>query len=365
MFLMVGKISYIPLAFLQICGTLIMESFPKRKAYMKTTIKDISAKTGFGVGTISRALNSCPYSVKEETRKEILRVAKKYNYIKDITAQVLVTGKSFDIGLMIPAVFDSVFYNDFFIKLIATLTSCSAQKGYSVRPIIMKKGMELNQFITEARSLKLCGIIISSYCGNYFIDERAIKTFDSPVVILNAYMRDKNIYTINLDNFKGGHDGTSFLISKGYKNICVITAEKNDFCQRLKGYKKAMAGNGLKIKEEFILHGDGSELSGYTVSMKVLNKTRRPDAIFALNDQMAIGAIRAIKESGLKCPSDVSVMGFDGLDIGGYIDPGLTTMLCPVDTIGREAVNILLDSSARTTVRHCKIKATILERQSC
>ncbi len=332
---------------------------------MGITIKEIAEKSGFGVGTVSRALREDPFLVKEETRKKILAVAKKYGYAKDVGAQALVTGKSTDIGLMIPAMFGSYFYNDFYIKIISGIMDALSESEYKLRVLFLREKSKFRDVMRESRSLKLGGLILSPYCQDFFIEEKDIKKLDVPVVVLGKEVVGKNIRSVVLDDFKGGYDGTSFLIDLGHENIAVIRGFREDIEKRYKGYRKAMKDNGLKLNEDLILKGDALEGSGFERTRELIKKKKKPTAVFCLDDEMAYGALRAMREGGLECPRDMSVMGFDGMDIDNFTFPHLTTMARPVSYMAETAVRFLLDRDMWKRSSCIKVEAKVEERDSC
>jgi len=331
---------------------------------MKITLMKIAEKTGLGYGTVSRALSDNPRLVKEKTRKKILRVANKYGYIKNVNAQALVKGCTADIGLVIPAIFGSSFYNDFYIKLISSVIETANHCGYKIRLLFLLRESGIKGVLNEAKSFRLAGLIYSSiYYGDFYVAQKDIQDINMPVVVINEHIKGRNVHSVILDDFKGGYDGTEYLIKLGHRKIGVIRGCRADIEQRFEGYKKAMADYGLAAKEKYVLKGDGTETTGYSETMRLLEGGNLPSAIYCLDDEMAAGALRAMREKGLNCPSDISILGFDGMDIGNFMNPRLTTMVRPVSEMGRIAVDKITgkDKSKKCTI----IGVNILERESC
>ncbi|MFH1878327.1 MAG: LacI family DNA-binding transcriptional regulator [Candidatus Omnitrophota bacterium] len=332
---------------------------------MGITIKEIARKSGYGVGTVSRALNSSPYLIKDETRKKIIKIAKKYGYIKDVSAQALVTGKSTDIGLVIPAKFKSPYYSDFYMKVISGSIDALSEYGYKLRVLFLRGKTGLHEIMQESKALKIGGLILSPYCRDYFIEAGDIKKLNMPVVLLGKDIRGENIRSIVLDDFKGGYDGTEYLIRLGHRRIGIIRGQLDDIETRFSGCVQAMKDNGIKTEDGFFLVGDGKKESGYKLAFDLMEKKNRPTAIFALDDEMAYGAVTAIKEKKLKCPEDVSVLGFDGIDSMMFMDPRLTTIVRPVSYMGEQAVKLLIDGYLWKKRTCIKVQGEIEERESC
>ncbi len=341
--------------------------FKEEREKMKATIKKIAEKSGYSIATVSRALNEKPYLVKKETMKKILAVAKKYGYTKDLSAQALVKGKTKDIGLVIPAIFGSAFYNDFYIKLIAAVTEEASDRRYKLRVLFLSREADFSDVVKEAKSLNLAGLICTPiYYGDYRMVKKSIKGLSLPVVMLNEKMADKNICSVVLDDYKGGYDGAKYLIGMGHKKIAVIRGLWHDIEKRYEGYRKALEDSGIPIKEKYIPNGDvATAETGYKKTLSLLGKKDIPTAIFALDDEMAIGALRAVKEKGLRCPEDISILGFDGMDISKFAIPRITTMVRPVGEMGRKAVDILLRLGEGGRPDHVIVEASLEEGESC
>lgn len=329
------------------------------------TIKEIAKKSGYGIGTVSRALSDNPSLVKNETRLKILKIAQEYGYVKNSNAQALVSGKTTDIGFVIPAVFGSPFYNDFSIKLISSILNAVSIYGYKLRVLFLKEKAGFNEIMKEVRSLNLKGLIICPYSQTFYIDEADIKKMGIPIVVLSKRVKGDNISSVILDDYRGGYDGTNFLLGLGHKKIAIIRGFRNDIEERYKGYLAAHKDAGIAVNKDLVLQGTGMELSGYEKTLELLNKGITPSAIFCLDDEMAIGAMRAIKEKKLKCPNDISILGFDGMEICNFTDPPLSTVNRPAVLMGQKAVDILLGSSPPKSSLCVKVKAQIVPRASC
>ena len=219
----------------------------------------------------------------------------------------------------------------------------------------------------DTKSLNLKGLILTSICyGNFEIAKKDIINLNIPVVVLNEEVKAKNIFSIILDDFKGGYDGAKYLMDMGHKKIAIVRGIFKDIEDRFKGCKQAMKDNSISLDENYILQAEAAtEPAAYNEIIKLIEKGNIPTAIFALDDEMAIGAIRALKEKGIRCPEDVSVLGYDGMEISNFAVPRLTTMVRPVFEMGKKAVEILLGDETRRKVQCIKMEAKLIERESC
>ncbi|MFH1878365.1 MAG: LacI family DNA-binding transcriptional regulator [Candidatus Omnitrophota bacterium] len=331
---------------------------------MGITIKKIAEISGFGYGTVARALSDSPALVKKETREKITRVAEKYGYIRDINAQALVKGKTTDIGLILPVFFGSAFYNDYYIKLIAGVIKTTREYSHELRLLFLENVSGVPGIIKSVKSLKLSGIIYAAvFYEGFSRYYEHFRELGIPAVILNECVRGENIHSVLLDDFKGGYDGTQYLIKTGHRKIAVLRGRYKDIEDRYEGYKKAMSDYKIKTDKNLIFKGDGTESAGYRGTKEFLRNPISPTAIFALDDEMAIGALRALKEEGKRCPEDISILGYDGMDIGSFAIPRLTTMARPVAEMGKKAVQILM---AKEQAGKCvKVEAVLFQKESC
>ena len=331
---------------------------------MGITIKEIARITGYGVGTVSRALSSDPKLIKDDTRKKIIAVAQKLGYVKDLTARSLVTGISSDIGLVIPAMFGSPYYNDFYLKVISGIMNAIDSTDYRLRVIFFRDKANFSMIAQECRSLKLGGLMLAPYIQEFMVEDKDLKKLDLNIVTLGKEVKGNNIRSVILDDFQGGYDGTAYLLDQGHEKIAVIRGQQQDIEDRYSGYCKALLDRGKEVNEHMMLVGDALEGSGYSLTMEFLRRKNKPTAIFCLDDEMAFGSIKAIKDKGLNCPGDISVLGYDGLDISCYIDPPLTTVARPVSQMAKAGVELILDKAKWNTCNSIKIKPVLKERSS-
>jgi len=163
------------------------------------------------------------------------------------------------------------------------------------------------------------------------------------VVLLNVDKQLNDVVSINIDNYQGALTAVSHLISHGYKNIAMIQGPSGncDAEERYRGFEDALIQNNIPIKKELIVPGEFKVHSGYYGFTRLINQNIKPDAIFAANDMMAIGVYEAARAAGLKIPEDVSVVGFDDIQLGRLLYPRLTTIHVPISELGKKAVGYL------------------------
>jgi len=190
-----------------------------------------------------------------------------------------------------------------------------------------------------------------------------------PTVLACEYIDGLDISTVSIDNISGARKITEHLISLGHTKIAHITGPMNVILSRdrLKGYRQAMIGHDLPVDSAFIQEGDFSLESGYHQMIRLLSLEQRPTSVFVFNDEMAIGAIKAAKDSGLKVPEDIAVVGFDNSKMSDIIEPHITTIEQPKYEIGKKAMELLLGLMSGKALEQKKfvLKDELIVRESC
>lgn len=341
------------------------------------TIKDIARICGVGVSTVSRAINNHP-DINQETKQMVMQVIKEYNYIPNNSARNLKRQDAKAIAVLVKGI-----GNSFFSEMIRTMEEEIKKRKYSlVLQHVDFNEDEVDVALELVKEKRLRGII---FLGGYFRhSEEKLAQLHVPFVLSTigvlpkAYSR--NFYSsVSVDDEKESYKLVDYLCKCGHRDIAIICAKTTDASigkLRLSGYKKALCDNGLPIREEFILTmkpdiEDYSLENGYAVTKEFLEKwlhrgeagtgfqgdseekngersSRLPcTAIYAISDILAIGAGRALREAGLKVPEDICLAGFDGVEIGKYVSPSLTTIKQPVREMAAETTKILFDVIAK------------------
>lgn len=311
----------------------------ERGKIVSVTIKDIAKLAGVSHSTVSRALNNSTV-LNEDTKKRIIRIAKELNYIPNNSARSLVLSRSYNIGVFFSSIKSGT--SPVFFHSIIQSISQEIQDRYNI--IVNGIDAYTNNY-SSINPKNFDGIIVVSQKqeDDEFIRELMEKKI--PVVVLNREMDSLEVNNIISDELIGVYKGIKTLINNGHRNIAVIEG-KWDFestKKRRKGYLKAFKEDGINIKDDWIVSGDYSLESGYVAGKKILELQKKPSAIFAFNDDMALGAIKAIVEAGLKVPEDISILGFDGTLFLSYMTPSIATIKRPIEEMSINGIKILLD----------------------
>ncbi|WP_297421650.1 LacI family DNA-binding transcriptional regulator [Clostridium sp.] len=332
-------------------------------------IKDIAKLAEVGVSTVSRVLNNHP-DVKESTRQKILEIIKESNYIPNNSARILKQNNTKNIGILVQGVF-----NPFFYQMTNVIGNIINENGYTM--IIQQNDynnyyQEVDTLIGFIKEKRLQGVICLG--GNFIeITNESFKEINVPIILtsVNTVSKEGMSYysSIGIDNVKSAYDATTYLINKGHKKISLILGETNDMgvsLWRLEGYKKALADNGIEVDDELIIVGGYSSRTAYKETLKLLKKRKDITAVFSLSDIMAIGAAKAILNSDLKIPEDISVIGFDGMDESEYYNPSITTVKQPKKLMAKMSINLLMSQiNGEKGNEHVLLDTELIERDSC
>lgn len=329
-------------------------------------IKDIAKLSGVGVSTVSRVLNN-HVDVKESTRQKVLDVIKQSNYIPNNSARILKQNNTNNIGVLVKGVF-----NPFFSEMVSVIGKIISKSKYTMvlqqNDFTIGDDFEtLQSFIKEKR---LQGVIC---LGVNFesVSKDSINSLEVPVVLTSANFKlDEASYSsVGIDNVDSAYKATKYLIDLGHKNIGVMIGEENDIgisWTRLKGYKMALEEAGISFNQDNMLVGDYSYEEAYRVMKEFLAKNKDISAIFSISDIMAVGVAKAIVDSGMKIGEDISLVGFDGLEISEFYNPGITTMKQPKVQMAKQSAKLLLDLlEGKGNHAHVVLNTELIKRESC
>ena len=331
-------------------------------------IKDIARLAGVGVSTVSRVINEHP-DVKDETREKILKIIKESNYIPNNSARILKKNNTNNIGVLVKGVF-----NPFFAEMINIIGNRINEAGYTM--ILQQNDYatedDVDNLIAFVKEKRLQGIICLG--GNFLnINDESFQFLDIPVVLTSVNTLSKEskskFSSIGIDNVLAAKASIQYLIDKGHRNIGILLGEKNDVGisgLRLEGYKKALEENNIPYSEENVFIGDYDYSGAYRVTKEIINNRKDITAIFSISDIMAVGAAKSVIDQGLKVGEDISIMGFDGMDISKYYNPGITTVKQPKKNMANNSIDLLLALLAKKEEhKHIIFETKIIERESC
>ncbi|HOB39528.1 MAG: LacI family DNA-binding transcriptional regulator [Limnochordia bacterium] len=306
------------------------------------TMAELAKICGYSKATVSRALSDDP-RVKPETKALILEMARRYNYRPHTVASNLARRRTKTIGLMFPSAPRTI-ADPFFLEYLHGVSETLFEQGFSLL-IPQVRQQRVTETIEElVAHRRVDGIILTE---PRLEDERIVLLQESnvPFVFLGSTVKE-DVSWVDGDNRGGICQGVRALGALGHRRIAVILGEEGLVSteKRFLGYQDGLAALGLKLDRDLVWPGDFTRQGGYRAVVNHLDQIKAGDvtAIMACNDLMAIGAIQALNEAGVKVPEQVSVMGFDGIEVGKYLSPPLTTVQQPVYSLGREVARVLL-----------------------
>ena len=304
----------------------------------QTTIKDIALALRISISTVSRALRDAP-DVSDDTKKAVKELAEELEYQPNKLALSLLKKQTNTIGLIIPNL-------DYVLAtMVKGIDEIALEAGYTVMVCQSNESFG-REMVNTKRLLEslVDGFIISvSSETSVFEHIKKIQSKKIPLVMFDRVIQNINVPKVRLDNVEGGRIATQHLIDEGYKKIALLAGPEylNISNERKEGYFEILKQNKIKIDKNLIIYCDFNQEYAYIATKELLSMKNRPDAIFAISDRLALGAMVAIKEMGLKIPEDIKVIGFSNLYTAGLLNPSLTTITQPAYDIGKEAANIL------------------------
>jgi len=344
---------------------------PRKNARVsRLTLKDIAREAGVSPTTVSLVLEGKKTSrVSDRTRKRVLEVIDRLNYKPNVIARSLVKKESHSIGLII-----TTLLNPFYAEIAQDIIDRAKETGYGVVACSVRGGIEDEQrSVEDLISRGVDGLII---CSSLRHDPVVFKLAEDRfpfVLTLRSVEHNPGsppVDSIVVDNKRGGFMATEHLIKMGHKDIALIAGpqETSTGYERLAGALAAFEAYGLEHNPDLILYGDFHRNSGLHLTRQLLEKKPVPTAIFAANDHMAMGVLDALRERGVQVPNEMAVVGFDDIEMSGLPGIDLTTVSQKKATLGRLAVDRLLEKIREgegSVVKRVILDPILVIRRSC
>ncbi len=327
------------------------------------TIFDVASACGLSYGTVSRVINNDPH-VKAETRARVQEVMQRLGFTVNRQARSLAGGRSHAIGVLAP---------DLGTGYIGEIMrGIDAELGLAQYDLILytthRREAKESSFIATLTHGMADGllIVLPRNPGAFLPTLRQRKM---PFVLIDHQGIDEQTCAVGATNWQGAYNATEYLIRLDHQRIGFITGSMDLGAarDRLAGYRAAMKTHHVPLDEGLICEGDFQQLAGYNGGKALLALSNRPTAIFASNDIMAMGAMDAARELGLRIPDDVSILGFDDIPQAVNIRPALTTVRQPLEKMGRVATQMLLDclNDPNASMQRIELPTELIVRDSC
>jgi DNA-binding LacI/PurR family transcriptional regulator len=337
---------------------------------MRVTIKDVANRAGVSVTTVSKVLNKKkgPINISPETQQKVYNAMRELNYTPSAAARMLVSGKSQRIGLIAPSF--SVVGTFIKSQIFQGLGEVLNQNEYSLEFASVHKDHPSPQtFLKKIINTQSVDGLVLWDC---FTDEESLlvlKESSIPCCFLQSHPKSTDFSAVMSDNVLGGYLAARYLLELGHRNIIfVIPPESQEGRERIEGYKKALAEYGVVFNPDLTIFSYFTPHTSINAfhSKRLLELITESTAIFAGSDILAISMIQFLKSEGIRVPDDISVVGFDDIDLASIIHPPLTTIRQYGEDMGRKAATILLNQikSKEQKPEHHKVTVSLIVRES-
>lgn len=328
----------------------------------KVTIRDVAKKAGVSVTTVSQILNGKGQRFSKHTREHVLKLRDELNYVPDFNARNLILHSSKTIGVLVPSM-----SNPFFSSFIQGVQDqCRTRE---MIPLVFGANHDEKlerYYLTQLVARSVDGLIIASSTITTKTIDEILRPVRLPYVLFDQN-GSRGGDRLEVDDYQGGKLAAKHLASLGHRRIVVVMPDDAtaNITQRLAGFVAGMEENNVPFSPATdIVSADLTKRGGYESTNDVIQK--QPTAVFATNDEIAIGLMRGLKERGLRIPDDVSVMGYDDIDLDEYVTPALTTVQQPTHQIGVEAAQMLFNriDNNEVDLQRAFLPVHLIQRQS-
>lgn len=316
------------------------------------TIYDLAKACGCSISTVSKALNNYP-DVSLKTKERIMKKAKELGFVPNLQARALSTNKTWNIGVLFEDKSHSGLTHYFFSQVLQGVKEQAEEKGYDITFISKNLGGVDMSYLEHCNRRKIDGVVIA--CID-FTDRQVQELMDSDLPVVAIDYLSPNVSSIMSDNVTGVYELTKYLISLGHRDIVYVYGHEVFVTdERIRGFKKALEDHGIPFHPDMLVKSAYSERQENIEAVEtIIARGHLPSAILFPDDCSAIWGINALRANGIRVPEDVSVAGFDGVEIGEMIYPRLTTIRQNTSRLGKEAALKciqMLESSAHNNTR--------------
>jgi LacI family transcriptional regulator len=333
----------------------------------RLTQKDVARLAGVSQAIVSHVVNQTDKAIPEATRQRVLQAMDELGYTPNKAARSLRAQKSYAIACIVPDI-----TNAFFPAFLRGIQSVTEPHDYDL--IIYDSHTSASKELHYARSLG-CGHVDGAVAVLFHRDDEVVSalleqglhlvTFEGSCPKMGSRQHD----VVYVDNASAAREAVAYLIDLGHTRIGMLTGTEGTPPQRwrLQGYRAALSDHGLILEDALVRNGDYTEQAGYAEMQTLLSLPERPSALFAANDLMAIGAMLAVQDAGLRIPQDIAIMGFDDIPAARLAHPRLTTVRQFQEKTGEQAARLLFDrlcGNPAKEVEFVEMPVEIVARQS-
>lgn len=331
-----------------------------------TTIKDLAKLLRLSPSTVSRALRNHP-DISRKTKDRVLAMAANTNYQPNLIAQSLQNRRSNNLGVIVPEI-----RNTFFSTVISGIEEVAYEAGYTI--MVCQSGDTYAREVLNTRALaanRVAGMLVStSQETTDFSHLKTVMNQGIPLVFFDRVPEQIEASSVIVDDFAGAYDAVRHLIKRGYKRIAHLAGTPSLYVSRKRreGYETALDEHGMDLRPDYIISGGYHEEDGRTGAEKLLSLSEPPDAIFAINDPVALGAFLHLQDQGIQIPGSIGLVGFSNNPNTTLVRPRLTTVNQPAFEIGKAAAGLLLKyfkpGSEKKQIETIILKTELVVRES-
>jgi LacI family transcriptional regulator len=332
---------------------------------MPINIKDIAKELGISAMTVSRALNN-KGRINSKTRSKILSTAERMGYVPNALARGLVLNKTFTIGMVI-----SNIANPFYASIARVVQKEATARGYRLILLNTDENTDREkEALYSLRELRCDGALLTPTEQDYSHIVESVHS-GMPIVLINRRPDKVKMDFVVCDNVKGAYLATTHLLELGHRRIAHITGPSyiTSVAEKIKGYKTAFADRDLEPDPDLIFQTELTLEGAYQKTLDILDHHGDTTAVFAYSDRMSIGIMKALMEKQRNIPGDISIVGYDNIDISPYMRVPLTTVELPTGLLGKQALEILFkkmeEAGKSSDIVARVLPPKLIERQSC
>ncbi|MFH5823662.1 LacI family DNA-binding transcriptional regulator [Georgenia sp. AZ-5] len=334
----------------------------RRVTAVPATIRDVAAAAGVSVATVSRVTTDGGYPVGAQTRARVLAAIEELNYRPNALAGGLHQKNSRLIGVIAPDM-----SNPYYPEVTRGIEDVANEHGYQVLLCSTDRDPgKARSYIDALLKKRVAGLAIIGGGNEVSLEHRDVASYGASAVYIGR--PSSRFSTVRAENTRAAVEMTEHLISLGHRTIAFIAGNKDSSATtaRQRGWHRAMTAHGLAAGPALAESGGYTEKGGYDAASALMRREEKPTAVFAANDRMAIGAMAALADMGLRIPADVAVVGFDDIPMSAYVRPALTSVSVSARKMGYEAMRLLLrDGAPDARPKHVRVKTHLVIRDSC
>lgn len=331
---------------------------------MAVTIREVAERAGVSTMTVSRVLNESQ-KVQPETRQKVEQAIKELGYVPNALARGLSSQKTGVLALIVPDV-----ANPFFTKLVRGAENVAWQNGY--RTLLCNTENDLQRekaYIEDMVTQRIEGALVSPTSDHSRRHLSMLEKHEVPVVMIDRSVEGVQYDLVEGDNLGGARRLVEHLIGLGHRRIAMVGGplDISTSRDRLKGYRQALEAAGIAYEPELVIQTNVDQRGGYQAVKQLLQLKPRPQAVFSVNNLVAVGIVQGVREAGLNVPKDLALVCFDDIEHASIICPFLTVMAQPAESFGTLALQLLLERISGRSLerRHVVLSTELIIRESC